>query len=145
MLEKTYQNKWVAHWNTHRKPHDLRDSSRPWPHTRHPSRPYDVVLTRLRLNHTRLNSHMAAKKLLDSPLCTACDMNLEEDVQHFLLVCPGLNTQRQSLLSGLTTIGIVNPTLSQLLGASNLEPEIKIQMNHLVTRFVSESGRLKNL
>ena len=55
MLEKTYQNKWVAHWNTHRKPHDLRDSSRPWPHTRHARRPYDVVLTRLRQRNGKSN------------------------------------------------------------------------------------------
>ena len=145
IIGKAYQAKWAAHWSANRRQNDLRDSISPWLHTRHPCRAYDVILTRFRMNHTKLNSHMAAKKLLDSPLCTNCNMNIAEGIHHFLLICPGYSQQRQKLRSSLSNLGVVNPTIKDLLGGSDLDPQAKSKITHLVSRFISETGRVRDL
>ena len=116
-----------------------------WNHTRHPNRALDVVLTRFRLNHTKLNKHLHAKNMKDSPKCQACNLDVDEDVNHVLLHCPASQENRQSMLRNLQDLGIEQASIKDLLGAANLSPKKKLAVTLEVGSFLKKSLRVNEL
>ena len=117
----------------------------PWPHSQHKERPLDVILTRFRLGHTKLNGHMAAKGLRDSPNCTQCDLQVNEDTQHYLLHCTGYNDIRQTMKENLSQIGVTNMTIPVLLGSSDYDDKTKHMITDEIGRFITKTTRINDL
>ena len=74
-----------------------RQDSSPQPWMRKTSRVL-VVLTRLRLSHTRLTAHLHRLRLSPAPYCPWCQ-TVPETIEHFLLHCPRFYLHRAVLQS----------------------------------------------
>jgi hypothetical protein len=59
-------------------------------------RPHSSILLQLRTGHAPLNKYLHKIGKADSPLCPHCQEQ-EESVEHFLLLCPALQTLRNQL------------------------------------------------
>ena len=74
-----------------------------------------------------------------------------EDMEHFLLLCPSSDVQRQDLLAGMVEllrpfvqiIDLSNDALTQLLlyGDQDLSYDLKKNILELTLRFIRETGR----
>ncbi|MPD01726.1 hypothetical protein E2C01_097266 [Portunus trituberculatus] len=65
----------------------------------------DVALTRLRLGHTRLTSHLHRLGLSPDPYCPWCRM-VEETIEHFLLHCSRFHSHCVLLRDHLVALGV---------------------------------------
>ena len=74
-----------------------------------------------------------------------------EDTEHFLLLCPSFDVQRQNLLAGIVELlrpyvqitNLSNHSLTQLLlyGDEDLSNEVNRNVLELTLRFIHETGR----
>ena len=74
-----------------------------------------------------------------------------EDTEHFLLLCPSFDIQRQDLLAGIVELlrpfvlitDLSNDALTQLLLYGNQQPSYDLNKNilKLTLRFIHETGR----
>ena len=117
----------------------------PWNHTRHKYRPIDVVLTRFRLNCTRLNKDLNQWKLINSPNCDQCNLKVPEDVEHVLLICPKYRENRLLLKQRLQKLGVIQFTLKNLLGGADTTEPIRKKINNEVGYFIKNTVRYKQL
>ena len=85
---RTYvQNVWQQRWSSlpdNRKYKKIRRSVGHWPSSFHRNRRVEVVLSRLRIGHTRL-THCFLFTGDDAPVCLSCDLPLT--VEHLLVHC----------------------------------------------------------
>ena len=146
--QKNIYQKWHDHWEVGRDNTPLgriKQSTEPWPHSRSKERPLDVVLTRLRLDTTKLNYHMARMKQIESPLCTNCSMGENETPAHFLLYCPAYETLRRSMRRTLRCHGVMDLTLPTLLGAWTGTESVKCHITEALCKFLKKTGRVFTL
>ena len=102
-LLDTWQTEWDV--ETGNKLHAVKPTIGVWRSSSRPSRREDVILTRLRIGHSRL-THGHLLQGLDPPLCHTCNVILS--IRHILVECVDLAYLRQTFnLSGC---------LSSLLG-----------------------------
>ena len=87
---------WQEEWNTYpnNKLHTLKPTIEVWPYPE--SRKQSVILTRLRIGHSRL-THSHLLKGEPSPKCSHCDIPIT--IKHILTDCPALNRERQRYFS----------------------------------------------
>ena len=74
-----------------------------------------------------------------------------EDTEHFLLLCPSFDVQRQNLLAGIVELlrpftqitNLSNDSLTHLLlyGDQDLSDELNRNILELTLRFIHETGR----
>jgi len=103
IMHKIWQSKWNEQINN--KLHAIKPKIEIWESCH--SRKESVILTRLRIGHTRL-THQHLFKGEDQPKCRNCQVNLS--VQHLLIDCPVLNNLRLGLFKN-------NFNLSTLIGS----------------------------
>ena len=108
-------------------------------------------LTQLRVGLSKLNFHKFKHNFRDTinPMCPTNDGI--EDTEHFLLLCPSFDVQRQDLLSGIVEllrpfvqiVNLSNDALAQLLlyGDKDLSNEVNRDILKLTLRFIHETGR----
>ena len=108
-------------------------------------------LTQLRVGLSKLNFHKFKHNFRDTinPMCPTSDGI--EDTEHFLLLCPSFDVQRQDLLAGIVELlrpfvsitDFSNDALTQLLLYGNQELSYDLNKNILKStlRFIHESGR----
>ena len=108
-------------------------------------------LTQLRVGLSYLNFHKFKHNFRDTinPMCPTSDGI--EDTEHFLLLCPSFDVQRQDLLAGIVELlrpfvsitDFSNDALTQLLLYGNQELSYDLNKNvlKLTLRFIHESGR----
>ena len=108
-------------------------------------------LTQLRVGLSKLNFHKFKHNFRDTinPMCPTSDGI--EDTEHFLLLCPSFDVQRQDLLAGIVELlrpfvsitDFSNDALTQLLLYGNQELSYDLNKNilKLTLRFIHESGR----
>ena len=108
-------------------------------------------LTQLRVGLSKLNFHKFKHNFRDTinPMCPTSDGI--EDTEHFLLLCPSFDIQRQDLLAGIVELlrpfvsitDFSNDALTQLLLYGNQELSYDLNKNilKLTLRFIHESGR----
>lgn len=134
-MSKSVATKWLRQWKKceGNKLHTLHPTTDKFQDHRHLSRHDSVLLTRLRIGHTRLtHSHLLMGN--ESPTCETCDSDLT--VMH-LFVCRKLEPFLKPLLAPLRRFNIpFHPCL--VLG-----PEPQIPLKDLFT-FLQKSG-LKSL
>ena len=148
LLRETALQQWAAHWDTQKLTCSL-GNIKPnlgiWSHTSHRKRPIDVVLTRFRLNSTKLNKHMYMFGLKNTRNCENCNLRDTEDVQHVMLFCPKYDENRKIMKDKLHAIGIQHITLGNLLGAANCDETTKVKINQITGEFIEKSLRWKEL
>ena len=89
-------NKWQTLWNEEPETNKLKQIKlevTPWETSQQKDRYTEVVLTRLRIGHTRLtHGYLMSNPHDPIPECSQCKSTLT--VEHFLLECPIFNQQR---------------------------------------------------
>ena len=108
-------------------------------------------LTQLRVGLSKLNFHKFKHNFRDTinPMCPTSDG--VEDTEHFLLLCPFFDVQRQDLLAGIVELlqpfvlitDLSNDALIHLLlyGDQDLSYDLNKQILELTLRFIHEIGR----
>ena len=108
-------------------------------------------LTQLRVGLSKLNFHKFKHNFRDTinPMCPTSDGI--EDTEHFLLLCPSFDAQRQDLLVGIVELirpfrqitDLSNDSLTQLLlyGDQDLSNELNRNILALTLCFIHEAGR----
>lgn len=67
-------------------------------------RNFYTILNRLRFGHCRFKAHLHRMKIILSPLCTDCNLNIEQTLDHIFFVCPTYNIQRLRFIDELLEI-----------------------------------------
>lgn len=75
----------------------------PWFAKRKLERGFVAFVNRLRANHYNLGESLARKNLIDKPNCE-CGENIE-DIDHYVLKCPLLSTEREALITDIERSG----------------------------------------
>ena len=57
----------------------------------------NMLLTSLRVDHSKLNAHSFKIGLADTNICENCDNNTQESSLHYLIACPHFTEQRRTL------------------------------------------------
>ena len=102
----------------------------------------NIMHAQLRLGCSKLNSHLFALHVIDSPACI-CGFN-NEDSEHFLLYCPLYADIRQPFLHLLATL-IDNRHLNTetlLYGNDDYDLKTNVKIFEAVQTFLFESNRL---
>ena len=89
--------KWEERWLSplllnNKKYRNLRESISPWPSSFNSNRRTEIVLTRLRIGHSRL-THKYILEGSSPPECLYCDCR--QSIEHLLVQCPRYNTLRR--------------------------------------------------
>ena len=105
------RDKWQDHWsnlNNNFKLKSIRPSVHPWPCIRLDRRS-EIVLTRLRVGHTRYTHRYLMESGVGRqvPRCSTCHVDLS--VLHILVQCPNFENERRACL-------LANKTLADILG-----------------------------
>ena len=148
LINRAYNAQWARLWDEKKNSCPLgriKHKTIPWPHSRHRNRPLDVILTRFRLGHTKLNAHMAAKGLRDSATCSQCDAQEDETIQHFLLNCERYREPRKKMRDNLLELGVTQMTIPVLLGASDFDLTTKTRITEEVGIYLQKTHRIKEL
>ena len=108
-------------------------------------------LTQLRVGLSKLNFHKFKHNFRDTinPMCPTSDGI--EDTEHYLLLCPSFDVQRQDLLARVAELlrsfvqitDLSNDALTQLLlyGNQDLSNDLNRNILELTLRFIHETGR----
>ena len=78
-----------------------------WPWYRTNNRTIDVIITKLRLEKVHLNKYLNKIKLTDTELCNQCNLDEVEDIEHYLLHCPKYRIQRDTLITNLRKLVLI--------------------------------------
>jgi hypothetical protein len=105
-------------------------------------RDVNIKHSQLRMQCSKLNAHLFALHVIDSPYCP-CGHKCE-DSNHYLLLCPLFNIQRQEMFQSLTTIiPLHNIELETLLfGSNTMTSHINKSIFEVVHTYMVESDRL---
>ena len=68
--------------------------------------PYRITITKLRVSCHILNIEKGrhAKLYVEQRLCTKCNLNMIEDEQHFIIVCPMYSILRKKYFTDISNI-----------------------------------------
>ena len=88
-----WQNFWAS--QTSNKLYELKKTVQPWKNLNHLSRKEEVIITRLRIGHTKLTHNYFYQKIL-KPICNFCNRE-PLSVRHLIFICPQLHQDRLAL------------------------------------------------
>ncbi len=108
--------KWQGNWNdckTGRQFYNIRNRVSPSKMILNLSREDQVILTRLRMGHTKLNSTLHIIGNHSTGLCEICQV--KETVDHVLLLCPRYEQERNELQRELQNLGCTEFSICNIL------------------------------
>ena len=111
------------------------------PSKQSPGCSYDQAET-LRVGKVGLNKYLYRIGASETELCTNCNDNSVEDVNHYVMHCPCYQDARDTLYINLTRLGIINITLELLLGFSGEEIQVKKKITTELGIFLISTNRL---
>ena len=91
-----------------------------------PSRALDTAVTRLRIGHIHLNSHLHKLGMTDDPHCPWCPTQ-PHTPEHLLLHYPRHHSHHMALLHSLSFLHLRRPTITDLLGGSQ-DPDLSFKV-----------------
>ena len=112
-----------------------------WHWTRGKNRKMDVIMTKLRLRCVNLNKYLFKINASDTNLCTRCNLDEREDIDHYLLHCPSYVQQRSQMTQNLRKIGVHIVTSNILLGSSNHDIDVKKKITGILEKYIVQSKR----
>ena len=98
-------------------------------------------MARLRIGHAGVNSHLYRFRLKDSPLCSCGE---EETIDHYFLICPDINQQRQNLCSHLLNLG-VPMNIQNVLGGGNFDYEKQKKILNGTLKYLRDTNKLESI
>ena len=135
-IKKILREKWQEEWvdTQNNKLRSIKDSVNVWPSSYQDSRTKQVILTRLRIGHTRLtHGHLMEGRL--ATYCGSCTVPLT--VQHLLIECPDYVQERNMCFPG----GGGNLNLAGILG----EPPSRVYPINKIFKFLNIINIVKHL
>ena len=133
IIKEACNQKWQMNWNeckTGRHLYNIHKTVRQSNMTLNLSREDQVILSRLRMGHTKLNSTLYIIRTHG----TGCQV--KETVEHVLVFCPKYDLERNELIRELQGIGCKVFTINSLL---NIKPG-SVKIVRLVLKFIKHSG-----
>jgi hypothetical protein len=107
----------------------------------HGERSVSVKLAQLRMECSKLNSHLFKLHVSNSRACS-CGFN-NEDANHYLLVCPMYANERNVMLRGINNLGILNCNVEMLIkGSEMLDFDTNVSLFDIVFTYIESTGRL---
>ena len=98
VIKDKWQNCWRENFDNN-KLREIKDTVDPWPSSFQKDRRCSVILTRLRIGHTRLtHGYLMSNPHNPIPMCNIC--NVQITVKHIIMICPKYSTQRNLLFRG---------------------------------------------
>ena len=122
IIRKMLLNVWQQEWFNinNNKLRTIKETVKKWPSSFHKERKVEVVLTRLRIGHTRLtHGHLMERR--HAPYCDNCIVPLT--VKHIITECPDYNEER------LLYFGNGAVTMEQVLGET---PERLVEIKDVI-------------
>ncbi|MPC67724.1 hypothetical protein E2C01_061907 [Portunus trituberculatus] len=121
--------------------HIRQDTRHHW-WTDSPNRALETAVTRLRIGHTHLNSHLHRIGMTISPHCPWCHTTQPDTPERLLLHCPHHHSHSAALLHSLPAIQPHRPTLTDLLdGCTNTTLAFKTL--NLTRTFLQKTNHLQ--
>ena len=148
LLNKVYRALWDQElqpflFTSHLGQFRVDSSAHPHTYISH-NRRLDTAFTRLRIGHTRLNSHLCRLGITGQPFCPWCP-TIVEDIPHFLLHCPKYLIARSLLLQSLYPLGHSVLTLPILLDATNTPLQYVNAVIDATCQFLLHTGELHRI
>ena len=106
------------------------------------SRRVQCVISRLRIGHVGVQTHLFRFNLSDSPLCSHC--HVPETIHHFLLICPQFAAARSVLRGVLESLNVVF-TLPAVLGCAEMSCRVRCRVLRALAGFLVSTGRSASL
>ncbi|XP_023244783.1 uncharacterized protein LOC111642647 [Centruroides sculpturatus] len=121
VVKKRLAERWQNVWNAqiHNKLHEIKPLVENWTHNRQYDRRSEVILTRLRIGHTRL-THQYLLKGDDEPVCQHC--NCAVSVKHIFCNCVAFDQSRRQHFGNASLRDI----LGQRLNLDNILDFLKV-------------------
>ena len=93
IIKRKIRESWNLEWQNiaGNKLRDIKDSIYPWKSSNQKTRKQSIILTRLRIGHTKL-THQYLMEKTHQPYCQSCIVPLS--IRHILSECPSLTDQR---------------------------------------------------
>ena len=101
------------------------------------------MLSRLRIGHVGLANYMNRFNMSDSNQCNKC--LVPETVEHFMLICPQYNTEREQLKRKLKQIKTNQITVKLLLGGDTAFQCLNKTILKLTSEYLVSTSRLDTL
>ena len=105
-------------------------------------RKINTALTRLRIGHSCLNSHLNRLNIIDSPNCDHCGQN--ETIKHVVEICPRYYSYRVKLKYSLQKLNIPFET-PFVLGKNVKDQQTKKKLFRHLAIFLKSTGLLDRL
>jgi hypothetical protein len=122
---------------------NIKDKFETWHRFTLHDRHSDVVITRLRLGHSRLRGHLYRIGLVDDPNCAQC--SIVETPEHLLLNCPSYAAARVDLLNSLSFLNMNAISLRSLLGGGGYSPSENHFILCSVCSFLKKIGKFMDI
>ena len=144
-LSTAWTDYWIQQRNNSRAGHHLaqiKQTIKEWPWASIPTnRKLETALSRLRIGHSGLNSHMYRMGMNHTPLC---DCGAPETVEHALITCPNYDQPRQALAAAVQRLQ--QPmTVQILLGGSNVAVAEQKQIICAMNTYLQSTGLLNRV
>ena len=95
LIKEKWQNEW-SELNNNNKLREIKDTTKPWISSSQNNRRNEVILTRLRIGHSKLtHGHLMCTPHNSAPMCEQCNTQLT--IKHILSECPKYLNQRNIL------------------------------------------------
>jgi hypothetical protein len=117
-------------------------SPAPWLHTS--SRPLSTAVTRLRIGHTKLFSHLYRLGMVASPLCPFCPDEIDS-ISHLLLHCPHFHAARRVFRGTLVSLGVDRFDLPTLLDGRPFPIPLRFKIINGLHRFLRSTDLLERI
>ena len=134
VIKNSIRQKWQQSWDnvSNNKLKSIKPDIKSWPSSKSKLRKIEVVLTRLRIGHSRLtHGHLMEQR--PPPYCEQCIVPLT--IKHIIAECPEFNTQRQQHFKS------THLQLQEIIGE---KPERKIEINDLI-KYLTDTDVLSKL
>lgn len=141
-IKLAVQDHWREQWisvDTDNKLRNIKDDIAPWPSACQTKRPNEILLTRLRIGHTRLTHGYLMEGSRQPPYCEDCLVPLT--VKHILAECPSLSEERRRAYPNLQHDDGPNKILKEMICQ---KPRKNFNIDPLI-QFLDRCGILKKI
>ena len=145
MIDNKMHGIWNNRWQLDRQHCSfglMKQNLESWNWTRSKNRLLDVCMTRLRLRCVNLNKYMQRIHIIDSNICTRCNLQQIEDVDHYLLHCPEYEYERDLMKTRLRNYDVTNVNSDILLGSSDHDLNTKNAITRVLGKYLKSTKRL---
>ena len=104
LIKQNHKKLWLEEWLKRpmsNKLRQIKEDVNKWPSSQQPKREVEVILTRLRIGHSRItHGYLMSSPKEDHPECETCKELLT--IKHILIKCKKFSQERRKYLNNLT-------------------------------------------